>query len=154
MHWLSYYRTWLRILVCTTYHGSTALPRTVLTYPTVTVSLTLWSMSRSTDKHIHFWHVVQVVLSSGNLWFQISIHAGMCLDQGGATSNGPLETSAWGATSGIQQCVRMVGTKIHDGSSQKLTFVGAVSLLQSCKGGAKQSPESMVTLWDMGSPFY
>jgi hypothetical protein len=58
-----------------------------------------------------------------------------------------------GVTTGIQQCVRMVGTKIHDGSSQKLKFVGAVSLIHSCKGGANRSPESKVT-GDMGSPFY
>jgi len=32
-------------------------------------------------------------------------------------------------------------------------FAGALSLLQSFKGGANGFPESMVT-WDMGSPFY
>jgi len=33
-------------------------------------------------------------------------------------------------------------------------FAGALSLLQSFKGGANVFPESVVTLWDMGSPFY
>jgi hypothetical protein len=33
-----------------------------------------------------------------------------------------------GVTTGIQQCVHMVGTKIHDGISQKLMFVDGVSL--------------------------
>jgi hypothetical protein len=50
-----------------------------------------------------------------------------------------------GVTTGIQQCVCMVGTKIHDGSSQTLMFGGGCSL-QSFKGGANRSPESMVTL--------
>jgi hypothetical protein len=40
-----------------------------------------------------------------------------------------------GVTTGIQQCVHVVGTKICYGSSQKLMFVDAVSL-QSFKGGA------------------
>jgi hypothetical protein len=57
-------------------------------------------------------------------------------------------------TSGIQQCVFMVGSKIHDGSSWKLIFGGALSLLQSFKGGAYGFPESMVTLWDMVLTFY
>ena len=57
-------------------------------------------------------------------------------------------------TGGIQQCVCMVGTKIRDGSSQKFVFGGALSLLQSFKGGANGFPESMVMLLDMGSPFY
>jgi len=48
----------------------------------------------------------------------------------------------------------MVGTKIRDRSSQKLMFGGALSLLQSFKGGANRFPESMVMLLDMGSPFY
>jgi hypothetical protein len=34
-----------------------------------------------------------------------------------------------GVVTGIQKCVRMVGTKIPDESSQKFMFVGAVSLL-------------------------
>jgi hypothetical protein len=38
-------------------------------------------------------------------------------------------------TTGIQQCVQMVGTKIRDGSS-----------LQSFKGGANWFPESMVMM--------
>ena len=42
-------------------------------------------------------------------------------------------------TTGIQQCVSMVGTKIHDGSSRKLMFGGAPSLLQSFKGRANGS---------------
>jgi hypothetical protein len=33
-------------------------------------------------------------------------------------------------------------------------FAGALSLLQSFKGGANGFPESMMMLWDMGSPFY
>jgi len=49
-------------------------------------------------------------------------------------------------TTGIQQCVCMVGTKIHDGSSRKLMFGGDPSLLQLFKGGANGFPESMVTL--------
>jgi len=49
-------------------------------------------------------------------------------------------------TAGIQQCVCMVGTKICDGSSQLLMFAGALSLLQSLKGGANMFPESVVTL--------
>jgi hypothetical protein len=57
-------------------------------------------------------------------------------------------------TTGIQQCVCMVGTKIHDRSSWKLMFGGAVSLLQSFKGGANGFPQSMVTLWDVVSLFY
>jgi hypothetical protein len=35
-----------------------------------------------------------------------------------------------------------------------LMFRGALSLLQSFKGGANGFPESMVTLWDIDSPFY
>ena len=50
-------------------------------------------------------------------------------------------------TTGIQQCVWMVGTKI-----QNLMSAGALSLLQSFKG-ANRFPES-VMLWDRGSPFY
>ena len=41
-----------------------------------------------------------------------------------------------------------------DGSSQNLMFVGTLSLLHSFRGGTNGLPESMVTLWDMGSPFY
>jgi hypothetical protein len=40
----------------------------------------------------------------------------------------------------------MVDTKIRDGSSQLLMFAGALSLLQSLKGGANMFPESVVTL--------
>jgi len=40
----------------------------------------------------------------------------------------------------------MVGTKMCGGSSQKLMFGGALSLLQSFKGGITGSLESMVTL--------
>jgi len=50
--------------------------------------------------------------------------------------------------------VCMVGTKKRDGSSQKLIFAGALSLLQSFKGGANGFPGTVVTLWDMGSTFY
>jgi hypothetical protein len=50
-------------------------------------------------------------------------------------------------------CVCMVGTKMCDGSSHKLMYAGALSLLPF-KGGANRFPESVVTLWDMGSPFY
>ena len=57
-------------------------------------------------------------------------------------------------TAGIQQCVCVVVTKIHDGSSRKLICGGAPSLPQSFKGGANGFSESMVTLWDMVSPFY
>jgi len=57
-------------------------------------------------------------------------------------------------STGIQQCVCMLGTKKHNGSSQKLMFAGALSLLQSFKGFANGFPGSVVTLWDMGSPFY
>jgi len=57
-------------------------------------------------------------------------------------------------TTGIQQGVCMVGTKIHDRSSWKLMFGGALSLLQSFKGGANGFPQSMVTLWDVVSLFY
>jgi hypothetical protein len=35
-----------------------------------------------------------------------------------------------------------------------LMFGGAVSLLQSFKGGANRFRESVLMLWDMGSPFY
>ena len=51
-------------------------------------------------------------------------------------------------------CECMVGTKMGDGSSQKLMFGGALSLLQPFKGGTNGPPESMVTWWGMGSPFY
>ena len=51
-------------------------------------------------------------------------------------------------------CVYKVGTKKSDGSSQKLVFAGALSLLQSFKEGTNGFPGSVVTLWDMGSPFY
>jgi hypothetical protein len=51
-------------------------------------------------------------------------------------------------------CECMVGTKMCDGSSQKLMFGGALSLLQSFKRGTNGSLESMVTLWDMVSQFY
>ena len=51
-------------------------------------------------------------------------------------------------------CMCMVGTKILDGSSQKMIFRGALSFLQSFKGGTNGFSESIVTLWDMGSPFY
>ena len=47
-----------------------------------------------------------------------------------------------------------MGTKICDGSSQKLMFGSALSLLQSFKGGTNGFPESVVMLWDMGSAFY
>jgi hypothetical protein len=47
----------------------------------------------------------------------------------------------------------MVTTKIHDDSSQKLMFGGALSLLQSFKGGASGFPESMMMLRDVGSLF-
>jgi hypothetical protein len=53
---------------------------------------------------------------------------------------------------GIQWCVCMLGTKIHD-RSQKLMFGGALSFLQSLKGWANRFPDSMV-MWDIGSPFY
>ena len=49
-------------------------------------------------------------------------------------------------TAGIELCVCMVDTKIHDGSSRKLMFGGAPSLLQSFKGGANGFSESVVTL--------
>ena len=48
----------------------------------------------------------------------------------------------------------MVGTKKRDGSSQKFMLAGALSLLQSFKGGANGLPKSVVTLWDVGSAFY
>ena len=51
-------------------------------------------------------------------------------------------------------CECMVGTKMCDGSSQKLMFGGALALLQSFKRGTNGPPESMVTLWDMGSQVY
>jgi len=58
-------------------------------------------------------------------------------------------------TTGIQQCVLMVGTKIHDGSSRKLMFGGALSVLHSLNEGAGGgSPESVVMLWDTVSPFF
>ena len=57
-------------------------------------------------------------------------------------------------TTGMQGYVCMVVTKIPDGSSQKFMFAVALSLLQSLKGRANRFLESMVTLWDMGSPFY
>ena len=57
-------------------------------------------------------------------------------------------------TAGIWQYVCMVGTKIRDGSSQKLMFGGALSLLQSLEWRANGFLESMVMVWDMGSPFY
>jgi len=40
----------------------------------------------------------------------------------------------------------MIGTNIVNGILQKLMFGGALSLLQSFKGGANRFPESMVTL--------
>jgi hypothetical protein len=49
-----------------------------------------------------------------------------------------------------QQCMCMVGTKIRDGSSQKLMLGGALSLLQSFKGGSDGFPESVVTMRDVG----
>ena len=49
-------------------------------------------------------------------------------------------------TNGIQHCVCMMGTKKRDGSSQKFMLAGALSLLQSFKGGANGLPESVVTL--------
>ena len=42
--------------------------------------------------------------------------------------------------------VCIVGTKMHDESSQKLMFGGALSHLQLFKGGANGFPESMVML--------
>jgi hypothetical protein len=47
----------------------------------------------------------------------------------------------------------MVGTKMHEGISQKLGFGSAFSFFQSLKGVAKTFPESVLTLWDMVSPF-
>ena len=47
---------------------------------------------------------------------------------------------------GPAACVYTVGTKKHDGRSQKLIFAGALSLLQSFKGGANGFPRSVVTL--------
>ena len=49
-------------------------------------------------------------------------------------------------TTGIQQSVCMVSTKIRVGSSQKLMFRGAFSLLQLFKGEANEFPQSMVTM--------
>jgi hypothetical protein len=49
-------------------------------------------------------------------------------------------------TTGIWQCVFMVGAKIQDGSSRKLMFGGALPLLQLFKGGANGFPESAVTV--------
>jgi hypothetical protein len=60
--------------------------------------------------------------------------------------------SPW--TTGIQKSVCMVGTKICDGSSQKLMFGGAFFFFFLFRGGANKFPQSMVTMWDMGSPFY
>jgi len=56
--------------------------------------------------------------------------------------------------SSVCVCVCIVGTKIHNRSLQKLMFEGALSLLQSLKGGEYGFPECVVTLWDMVSPFY
>jgi len=55
-------------------------------------------------------------------------------------------------TAGIQQCVHMVGTKKCGGSSRFPP--GALSLLKSFKGEANGFPAAVMTLWDMGSPFY
>jgi len=41
-------------------------------------------------------------------------------------------------------CVCVVGTKIHDGSSQKLMFGGALTLLKLFKGGANGFPGFVV----------
>ena len=49
------------------------------------------------------------------------------------------------STSGIQQCVCMVGSKICDRSVQKLMLGASLSLLQSFKGVSNRFPESMVT---------
>ena len=60
-------------------------------------------------------------------------------------------------TTGIQQCVCVC---VHGWYQEtwwkfkKLMFAGAVSLLQLFKGGSNGFPGSVVTLWDMGSPFY
>jgi len=43
-------------------------------------------------------------------------------------------------------CMYKVGTKKRDGSSQKLIFAGALSLLQSFKGGANWFPGYVVIL--------
>jgi len=93
----------------------------------------------------HTAQVVELVLENhqDNTWF---FHC-TCVICENCTQHCP-------CTTGIQQCVCMVGTKIYDGSSRKLMFGGAPSLLQSFKGGTNGFSESMVTLWDMVSPFY
>jgi len=48
--------------------------------------------------------------------------------------------------SSVCVCVCIVGTKIHNRSLQKLMFEGALSLLQSLKGGEYGFPECVVTL--------
>jgi len=47
---------------------------------------------------------------------------------------------------GMQRCVCMVVTKIPEGSSQTFMFAGALSLLQSFKGGANRFLQSVVML--------
>jgi len=63
-------------------------------------------------------------------------------------------TQPYPCTTGIQQSVCMVCTKIHDGNSQKFMFGGSFTLLTSFKGVTNWFSQSMVMLCDMGSPFY
>ena len=51
-------------------------------------------------------------------------------------------------------CEGMMVTKMPEGSSHKLIFGGALSLLQSFKERVNGVSESVATLWDMGSQFY
>jgi len=64
-----------------------------------------------------------------------------------------LENQQETCTYGIQQSMGMVGTKMHEGISQIWMFGGAFSLLQSFTGVANRFTESIVTFWEMRSPF-
>jgi len=91
----------------------------------------LWCVA--VDWKVAMWVLPQASLTRHNLRF---IHCPGVICENCA-QNCP-------CTTGIQQW----------GMAQKLMFGGALSLLQSFKGGTNGTPESMVTLWDMGSQFY
>ena len=57
-----------------------------------------------------------------------------------------LENQQQTCTSGIQQSMGMMGTKMHEGISQRWMFRGALSLLQSFKVVANRFTESIMTL--------
>jgi hypothetical protein len=81
--------------------------------------------SQADREHVNIAEVVELVLENQQDSSRF-IHCGEVICEN-CTQHCP-------CTTGIQQCVFMVGTKMHDGNSQKLMFGGALSLLHSFRG--------------------